>query len=54
MSVLRIARRLILCIDIGFYHAGGRTGMIRRRLPRAFQQFHGQQFLENHATPILR
>jgi hypothetical protein len=54
MSLLRLALRLILGIDIRVNDASGRTRMIRSGLPGTVQQFHSAQFLENDATPIPR
>src|SRR5262249_60555938 len=54
MSLLRVALRLILCINISLYHTSCRTRMVWGGLPGAVHQFHAAQFLENDTTPILR
>src|SRR4051794_22602870 len=54
MSVLRVALRLILGVDICVHDTTGRPGGIRRSLPRTAQQLSLPQLFENDATPILR
>src|SRR5262249_25093748 len=54
MSLLRVALRLILGVNICLHHASCWTRVIRGGLPGTVQQFHPAQFLENDATPILR
>ena len=54
MSLLRVALRLILGVNIGLYHSGRWRRMVRGGFPGTVQQFHPAQFLENDATPILR
>jgi hypothetical protein len=54
MSFLWIALGLILGVNIGLDDTTCRAGMIRRRLPRAVQQFHPAQFFKDNATPIFR
>jgi hypothetical protein len=54
MSLLRVAVRLILCINIGLHHTSCGTRMVWGGLPGTVQQFHAAQFLENDTTPILR
>ena len=53
MSLLRVALRLILRVNICLHHASRRTRMVWGGLPGTVQQFHATQLLENHATPIL-
>ena len=54
MPLLWIALGLILGIDIRIHDTSSWTGMVRRRLPRAVQQFHPAQFFKDNATPIFR
>ena len=54
LSLLRLTLGLILGIDISFNDASSWTGVIWGGLPGIGQQFHAPQFLESHATPILR
>jgi len=54
MSVLRVAFRLILGVNIGVHDASSWTGVIGRGLPRTVYQFHLPEFFENHATQIVR
>jgi hypothetical protein len=54
LSLLRIALWLILGIDVGLDHAGGRTRMVRRGFPRTFQQFHSPEFFQHDAAPVCR
>jgi len=53
VSILWIALRLILGVNIGVDNAGCRTGVIWGGPPRILQQFDLAQFLQGHATPIL-
>ena len=54
MSLLRVALRLILGINIGLHHTSRWTRMVWSGHPETVQQFHAAQLLENDATPILR
>ncbi len=54
MSLLRVALRLIVGVNICVHHASRWTRMVWGGLPRIVQQFHLAQFLENDTTPVLR
>ena len=54
MSLLRVALRLILGVNICLHHASRWTRMVWGSLPGAVHQFHAPQFFENDTTPILR
>src|SRR5262245_58774395 len=54
MSLLRVALRLMVGINICVHHASHWTRMVWGGLPGIVQQFHLTQFLENDTTPILR
>jgi len=54
MSLLRVALRLILRVNICLHHTSGWTGMVWGSLPGTVQQLHAPQFLEHNAPPILR
>jgi hypothetical protein len=54
MSLLWVAFRLILGVNICLDYASGWTRMVGSGLPGIVHQFHPAQFLENDAPPILR
>src|SRR5215831_7453987 len=54
MSLLRVALRLILGVDICLHYTSCGARMVWGSLPGTVQQFDAAQFLENDATPILR
>lgn len=54
MSLLWVALRLILGVNIRIDDARRWTRMIGSGLPGTLQQFHPAQFLKDDATPILR
>src|SRR4051794_20822549 len=53
LPVLWTTPWLILCVDINIDDAVGRTGMIRRRSPGVFAQFHPLQFLHRNTAPVI-
>src|SRR5262249_26697947 len=54
MSLLRVALRLILGVNLCLHHASRWTRMVWRGLPGTVHQFRAAQFLNNDTTPILR
>jgi hypothetical protein len=54
MSLLRIAKRMILGIDVHVDYAACRAGVIRGCPPGPTYPFHPAQFFQRNASPVLR